>query len=696
VITWIKRHYSIILQSTLFLLGIAGGVYASIAPANSLMRWYNIDDAFYYYKVAQNVLAGYGFTFDQINLANGFHPLWMVVCLGVFWLSQINLLLPLRVLVLVSALFNAFTGILLFRLISKVLHPRTAFIGALAWILLPPIYGTTIVHGMEAVVSAFFMVALLLATVNILNLPVDQPIKRTRFILVGIIAALTVLSRLDNVFFVFSVGLFLLFRIRKIKPALFYDLMAIVFSGFLAWVLRLGLNVFETGAYSVYPMLVVSCITKPVAYYFSGLYGTRQRLSPVQVITRTTYATSLAAITNLGLFVLMNKIGLIELFSKSVLLIDAIITWVLIVVLHLTIRESSQWVVISPLGRFKEWLDTSWKRILAEGSMFALPIAVILGAYVIYNKIAFGTFMPVSGQIKQWWNTLPNTIYAHKNTLLTVLGLSPSPGYGPWSLATSQFYDMGKFLSKLLKLEDYRADNYIFSGSLFFFVAITMVLLAARKGRMARKAFHLLIPAIVIGALLQIGYYNTVGYQHTRSWYWVAEMIAIVLLSTLLLEILFDWLKHGVFKRIVSLIITAGLVVYICILHVRFIDNLVPMKVPQSLQAEYLNETRQLQELTEEGSLIGMTGGGSVAYFLENRTIVNLDGLINSVEYFHALKEGSAREFLDDLPLDYVYGKEYVLLVSDPYNKVFEDRLDEIGVIRGAENFTLYKYIFNK
>jgi hypothetical protein len=60
------------------------------------------------------------------------------------------------------------------------------------------------------------------------------------------------------------------------------------------------------------------------------------------------------------------------------------------------------------------------------------------------------------------------------------------------------------------------------------------------------------------------------------------------------------------------------------------------------------------------------------------------------------LKEGSAREFLDDLPLDYVYGKEYVLLVSDPYNKVFEDRLDEIGVIRGAENFTLYKYIFNK
>jgi hypothetical protein len=304
--------------------------------------------------------------------------------------------------------------------------------------------------------------------------------------------------------------------------------------------------------------------------------------------------------------------------------------------------------------------------------------------------------MPVSGQIKQWWNTLPNTIYAHKNTLLTVLGLSPEPGYGPWSLATSQFYDLAKSISRVLKLGDYRADNYIFSGSLILFVVLTMVLMAARNGRMARKAFHLLIPAVVIGSILQIGYYTTVGYQHTRPWYWVAEMIGIVMFSALLLEVLFDWLKQYRVMRIIPVVITTALVFYIGILHVRYIDKLVPMKIPPSLEAEYLSETRQLQELTEEGSLIGMTGGGSVAYFIENRTIVNLDGLINSAEYFNALKTGTAREFLDNLPLDYVYGKGYALLVSSPYNEVFKDRLDEIGMIRGAENFTLYRYTINK
>ncbi len=696
MVTWIKRHNSLLIQVTLFLLGIAGGVYVSIAPANSLMRWYNVDDAFYYYKVAQNVLGGYGFTFDQINLTNGFHPLWMIVCLGVFWLSSINLLLPLRVLVLVSALFNAFTGILLFRLIYKVLPQRTAFIGALTWILLPPIYGITIVHGMEAAISAFFIVALLLAVSNVLSLPEFTPIKKTQFLLIGTIAALTVLSRLDNVFFVLAVGLFLLFRIRKVKPALFFDLMAIIFSGFFTWVLRLGMTVFETGAYSVYPMLVVSCVTKPLAYFFFGLYGTRERLSPVQLIIRITYATSLASIVSLVIFVVFKKIGLIEMFSKSVILIDAGITLVMIIILHLVIKEPNPNLHVGPTDQFKNWLNRSWRRILTEGSMFSLPIALFLGAYITFNKIAYGTFMPVSGQIKQWWNTLPNTIYAHKNTLLTVLGLNPASGYGPWSLATSQFYDLSKMLTRFFKLDDYRADNYIFSGSLILVVAIIMVLMAAKNGRIARKAFQLLIPAVVIGALLQIGYYTTVGYQHTRAWYWVAEMIGIVLLSSLILESLFDWLKQKQSMWIVSASITASLIVYICLLHINYIDKLVPMKVPVEQQAEYLGETRSLQEFTDEGSLIGMTGGGNVAYFIENRTIVNLDGLINSAEYFHALKTGTARAFLDALPLDYVFGKEYVLLVSDPYNNIFEDRLEEIGAIRGPENFTLYRYISNK
>ena len=42
------------------------------------------DDAFYYFKIASHIVAGEGSTFDGIARTNGYHPLWMIVLLGVF------------------------------------------------------------------------------------------------------------------------------------------------------------------------------------------------------------------------------------------------------------------------------------------------------------------------------------------------------------------------------------------------------------------------------------------------------------------------------------------------------------------------------------------------------------------------------------------------------------------------------------
>ena len=40
-----------------------------------------LDDAFYYYKTAHNIVKGYGPTFDTYNITNGFHPMWMGMCI---------------------------------------------------------------------------------------------------------------------------------------------------------------------------------------------------------------------------------------------------------------------------------------------------------------------------------------------------------------------------------------------------------------------------------------------------------------------------------------------------------------------------------------------------------------------------------------------------------------------------------------
>src|SRR3972149_5400239 len=42
------------------------------------------DDAYYYFKVAANIAAGAGVTFDGLNRTNGVHPLWLLVILPIY------------------------------------------------------------------------------------------------------------------------------------------------------------------------------------------------------------------------------------------------------------------------------------------------------------------------------------------------------------------------------------------------------------------------------------------------------------------------------------------------------------------------------------------------------------------------------------------------------------------------------------
>ncbi len=45
------------------------------------------DDAFYYFGIARHWAAGAGSTFDGINPTNGYHPLWLWLCVPAFWMG---------------------------------------------------------------------------------------------------------------------------------------------------------------------------------------------------------------------------------------------------------------------------------------------------------------------------------------------------------------------------------------------------------------------------------------------------------------------------------------------------------------------------------------------------------------------------------------------------------------------------------
>src|SRR3989304_8457148 len=92
-------------------------LYAATSDAyNFPNAWFIRDDAYYYFKVAQNISEGSGSSFDGINPTNGYHPLWLWLCIPIFSLARFDLILPLRVMLIVMAGVSLIALIMNFKL----------------------------------------------------------------------------------------------------------------------------------------------------------------------------------------------------------------------------------------------------------------------------------------------------------------------------------------------------------------------------------------------------------------------------------------------------------------------------------------------------------------------------------------------------------------------------------------------------
>ncbi|HNB54500.1 MAG TPA: hypothetical protein PK530_21315, partial [Anaerolineales bacterium] len=193
---------------------------------------------------------------------------------------------------------------------------------------------------------------------------------------------------------------------------------------------------------------------------------------------------------------------------------------------------------------------------------------------------------------------------------------------------------------------------------------------------------------LLAGCLMQIAYYKIGGSVAERTWYWLAEMLVVVLVGGMAIEMLWRTLKKiSHFTNHVSrLAVALAFILTFALIYPHL------LRLPRMFSAEtrnteayYLRRANWIEANTEPGALIGLTGSGSTGYFVKGRTIVNLDGLISSVTYFNAMKTGTADEYLEGIGLDYVFGNAYILQESDPYGEIFEGRLEERAIYNDGE-----------
>jgi hypothetical protein len=660
-------------------------LYAAFADGqNFSWRWFTRDDAFYYFKVAQNISEGHGSTFDGINKTNGYHPLWMLICIPIFALARFDLILPLRILLLVLSGLSVWTGILLYRLVGRVFAPLIGAFAALYWVFSLTVLFRVYKQGLETGIAALMIVLLLCRLFDFESSWRAKPVTKRELILLGAISALVILSRLDLIFLIAFTGVWVVFRASPIRYLMPLDIVSFAFSILLAFVIKTGVPdyyVLETVA--VTTMAVSLVIKVPLAYLF-GLY-TRERFHRIRSLFLTVIlftATSSVAL-GVAMVVLARRLSFVS-FPRITLLYDAIATFVLVLLIRLLVDGLKISDVTSERESPIRYFFRNWKQWLVDGIAYYGAAFVPLLLYMIWSKFAFGTTSPVSGQIKNWWGSLSGRVYGGSaRTLAEFFGVSYQGDSNAWHPASTQLGFWAENWHGTYMEDVWRYLIILIAFALFFYI-----LLFINKNKAKTAIARLSIIPLLCGAWFQVFYYHMQSYSAYKEWYWIVQLVLVVLVVSLMLGMLYTAFHRRRWVRTAALALVAVYGAYLAASYASYIQGKMTHG-EWAANEPYMEISAFLEQHTEPGSIIGMTGGGNTAYFIKDRTIVNMDGLINSYRYFQLLKEKEAGKYLADMGMDYVLANAG-MLDSLPYRGQYQQYLQPTGLRYGGKELSRY------
>jgi hypothetical protein len=196
-----------------------------------------------------------------------------------------------------------------------------------------------------------------------------------------------------------------------------------------------------------------------------------------------------------------------------------------------------------------------------------------------------------------------------------------------------------------------------------------------------------LIP-LFTSAWLQVLYYHALGYSAYKEWYWTSQLVLVVLAISLILGMLYHAVRKVRYVETSAWVIALGCGLFMLLpfwsaIRANMTYNEWKSTAPNDDTAAFL-ETN-----TEPGSMIGLTGGGNAGYFVHDRTVVNMDGLINSYEYFKRLQTGKAGEYLANEGMDYILANPYILS-QPPYKGQYQMYMETTSNKLGGKE--LFRY----
>src|ERR1035437_5499882 len=181
-----STRVNLVLGMVSALLVVLFGLVFILKPENLY-----VDDSYFYLQVAWNIARGMGSTFNNVMPTNGYHPLFMLVCVAVFQIFP-ERLVAIHAVAAVIVLFDA--SMLL--TVRRILLRTGGDLWPVALVLLVPFSFLTQL-GTEGALSGCLLALMMLFAYELVQAPDG---RKAAFY--NLVAALAVLTRLDSIFII--------------------------------------------------------------------------------------------------------------------------------------------------------------------------------------------------------------------------------------------------------------------------------------------------------------------------------------------------------------------------------------------------------------------------------------------------------------------------------------------------------------
>jgi hypothetical protein len=281
--------------------------------------------------------------------------------------------------------------------------------------------------------------------------------------------------------------------------------------------------------------------------------------------------------------------------------------------------------------------------------------------------------------VKRWWGTFAINVYGGSaRSFLSFFALDPYSDFDAWQPYTTT---LRNWSNGILYKETTRLGNPVWQQNFLIILTITFwvlcLILFLNKAKTERSVIQAGLIPLFVGSWIQILAYNVTGYAAPKEWYWLTEPVLLLIVTLLLINVIYDLLlKRWAVTRVLMWVLVAafGFINVLSYLQDTYYLNPYGQTPPNAPSMDLIPF---LEAHTKPGDLIGMTGGGNVGYLIHGRTIVNMDGLVNSMDYFQALKNGTGADYLYNSGVRYVFANPD-LLNSLPYRGQYTNRLEPL------------------